>query len=121
VNDLIVGISVAVLAMGFGWALDRSHGMVRTLPVLGAWVSLRRPRFSGAPVRKTLTKGLSRVGLQMMRAGSQAQEFVLAMLVHEPGGDRSCPPRRISIALGGTDDAALDQHIQFPRELLGAT
>ncbi|WP_421842852.1 SPW repeat protein [Mycobacterium sp.] len=36
--DLIVGIAVAFLAYGFASALDRTHGMTWTLPVLGAWV-----------------------------------------------------------------------------------
>jgi hypothetical protein len=38
VNDLIVGITGAVLAMCFGSALDRSHGLTWTLPVLGVWL-----------------------------------------------------------------------------------
>jgi SPW repeat-containing protein len=37
-NDLIVGITVAVLAMCFGSALDRTHGMTWTLPVFGLWL-----------------------------------------------------------------------------------
>ncbi len=36
--DLIAGIAVAVLAYGFATALDRTHGMTWTLPVLGVWV-----------------------------------------------------------------------------------
>ncbi len=36
--DLIVGIAVAVLAYGFATALDRTHGMTWTLPVLGVWL-----------------------------------------------------------------------------------
>lgn len=36
--DLIVGIAVAYLAYGFASALDRTHGMTWTLPVLGVWV-----------------------------------------------------------------------------------
>ncbi|BBX98730.1 SPW repeat protein [Mycobacterium lacus] len=36
--DLIAGIAIAVLAYGFAAALDRTHGMTWTLPVLGAWV-----------------------------------------------------------------------------------
>lgn len=35
--DLIVGIAVAYLAYGFASALDRTHGMTWTLPVLGVW------------------------------------------------------------------------------------
>jgi hypothetical protein len=37
-NDLITGITVAVLAMCFGSALDRTHGMTWTLPVFGLWL-----------------------------------------------------------------------------------
>ncbi len=38
VNDLIVGLTVAVLAIGFGSALDRTHGITWTLPVAGVWL-----------------------------------------------------------------------------------
>jgi SPW repeat len=38
VNDLVVGITVAVLAMCFGSVLDRTHGMTWTLPVFGVWI-----------------------------------------------------------------------------------
>jgi SPW repeat len=38
VNDLIVGIALAVLTFGFGAALDRTHGMTWTLPVFGVWL-----------------------------------------------------------------------------------
>ncbi|BBZ11141.1 SPW repeat protein [Mycobacterium branderi] len=37
VNDLIVGLVCAALAYGFAAALDRTHGMTWTLPVLGVW------------------------------------------------------------------------------------
>ncbi|BBX75380.1 SPW repeat protein [Mycobacterium shinjukuense] len=36
--DVIVGIAVAYLAYGFASALDRTHGMTWTLPVLGVWL-----------------------------------------------------------------------------------
>ena len=38
VSNLIVGIAVAMLATGFGWALDRTHGLTWTMPVLGIWI-----------------------------------------------------------------------------------
>jgi SPW repeat len=38
VNDLIVGLVVAVLAVGFASALDRTHGLTWTLPILGVWL-----------------------------------------------------------------------------------
>jgi hypothetical protein len=38
VNDLIVGLAVAVLAIGFASALDRTHGLTWTLPILGVWL-----------------------------------------------------------------------------------
>jgi hypothetical protein len=37
-NDFIVGLAVAVLAFGFAAALDRTHGMTWTLPVIGVWL-----------------------------------------------------------------------------------
>lgn len=38
VNDLIVGGAIAVMAMCFGCALDRTHGMTWTLPFFGLWL-----------------------------------------------------------------------------------
>ena len=38
VCDLIAGIAVAVLAYEFATALDRSHGLTWTMPVLGLWL-----------------------------------------------------------------------------------
>lgn len=40
INDLIVGLVVAVLACGFAAALDRMHGLTWTLPVFGAWFAV---------------------------------------------------------------------------------
>ena len=37
VNNLIVGLTVAVLAIAFGSALDRTHGITWTLPLFGVW------------------------------------------------------------------------------------
>lgn len=37
VNNLIVGLTAAVLAIGFGAALERTHGIMWTLPLLGVW------------------------------------------------------------------------------------
>ncbi|WP_396928615.1 SPW repeat protein [Mycolicibacterium sp.] len=37
VIDLITGAATAALALGFSSVLDRTHGLVWTLPVLGAW------------------------------------------------------------------------------------
>jgi hypothetical protein len=36
--NFIAGIAAAFMAYGFATALDRSHGMTWTLPVLGLWV-----------------------------------------------------------------------------------
>lgn len=36
--DVLAGIAVAILAYGFATALDRTHGMTWTVPVLGLWV-----------------------------------------------------------------------------------
>lgn len=38
VNDLVVGLVVAILAFGFAAALDRTHGMTWTMPVFGVWL-----------------------------------------------------------------------------------
>lgn len=38
VIDLITGLSAGVLALGFSSVLDRTHGLIWTLPVLGGWL-----------------------------------------------------------------------------------
>ena len=38
VNALIMGATIGFLAMSFGCALDRTHGMTWTLPVFGIWL-----------------------------------------------------------------------------------
>lgn len=48
-NCLIVGITVAFLAMCFGSALDRTHGMTWTLPILGVWLIISPWLFGGGP------------------------------------------------------------------------
>jgi hypothetical protein len=37
VNNLVVGLAVAVLAVCFGSALDRTHGLTWTMPFFGVW------------------------------------------------------------------------------------
>ena len=37
VNNLVVGLCVALLACGMAGALDRLHGLAWTLPVFGVW------------------------------------------------------------------------------------
>lgn len=54
VNDLIVGITVAVLAMCFGSALDRTHGLTWTLPVFGVWLFISPWIYSGSPTAGTM-------------------------------------------------------------------
>lgn len=38
VNDLITGLAVALLALGFASAFSRTHGVAWTSPLLGVWV-----------------------------------------------------------------------------------
>lgn len=38
VNNLITGLAVAMLALGFASAFGRTHGMAWTMPLLGVWV-----------------------------------------------------------------------------------
>lgn len=37
VNNLVVGLAVAVLAIGFTAAFGRTHGLTWVLPILGVW------------------------------------------------------------------------------------
>ena len=38
INDLIIGGTIGFLALCFGCALDRSHGLTWTVPVFGVWL-----------------------------------------------------------------------------------
>lgn len=48
-NNLLVGGLVAFLAMCFSFALDRTHGMTWTLPVLGVWLIISPWIFVSGP------------------------------------------------------------------------
>ncbi|MUL47454.1 hypothetical protein FZI85_12935 [Mycobacterium sp. CBMA293] len=48
-NALIVGGTVSLLAMFFGCALDRSHGMTWTLPFFGVWLVISPWIFASGP------------------------------------------------------------------------
>ncbi|MUL67424.1 hypothetical protein BOO86_23320 [Mycobacterium sp. CBMA 234] len=48
-NALIVGGTVALLAMFFGCALDRSHGMTWTLPFFGVWLVISPWIYASGP------------------------------------------------------------------------
>lgn len=38
INDLIVGVGGALLALGLGWAFDRTHGLTWAMPLVGIWL-----------------------------------------------------------------------------------
>ena len=38
VNDLIVGIGVALLALGFASVYERTHGLTWVMPLMGVWL-----------------------------------------------------------------------------------
>ncbi|OHV05976.1 SPW repeat protein [Mycobacterium talmoniae] len=84
-NDLIVGITVAVLAFCFASALDRTHGMTWTLPVFGLWLVISPWVLSGvSPTAGMIWSNVIAGGLLMalgltavyfgMRARSEATE-----------------------------------------------
>jgi SPW repeat len=52
--DLIAGSAIAILAFGFASALDRTHGVTWTLPVLGLWVAFSPWTLQG----NTMTTGM---------------------------------------------------------------
>jgi hypothetical protein len=74
VNDLIVGITIAVLAMCFGSALDRTHGMTWTLPVFGVWLIVSPWIFSGSPTAGMIWSHVI-AGLVVMVLGANAVYF----------------------------------------------
>ncbi len=49
VNDVFVGATVGVLALCFGCALDRTHGLTWTLPFFGVWMIVAPWIFESAP------------------------------------------------------------------------
>ncbi|HYB83265.1 MAG TPA: SPW repeat protein [Mycobacterium sp.] len=85
VNDFIVGIVCVALAFAFAMALDRSHGMTWTLPVLGVWfiVSpwvLHGVSAHGAMVWSNVIAGavLTVLGLNAMYFGTRARSSTAA-------------------------------------------
>lgn len=49
VNDVFVGATVGLLALCFGCALDRSHGLTWTLPFFGVWMVIAPWIYVDAP------------------------------------------------------------------------
>ena len=49
VSNLIVGLALAVLALGFGSAYERTHHLAWTAPLLGIWVIISQWVINGAP------------------------------------------------------------------------
>ena len=49
VNDLILGIALAVFALGYGAAYDRTHGMAWASALIGVWTIIAPWVVSGRP------------------------------------------------------------------------
>lgn len=49
VSNLVVGLALALLAVGFGSAYERTHRLAWTAPLLGAWVVISQWVVAGAP------------------------------------------------------------------------
>lgn len=81
VNDLITGLAVAMLALGFASAFGRTHGMTWTMPLLGVWVIITPWVVSGITTSTGIVLsnvisgavvvllGLAALGVSMMRRG----------------------------------------------------
>ncbi|MGH3502673.1 MAG: SPW repeat protein [Nocardioidaceae bacterium] len=79
VNDLITGIAVSLLALGFASAFGRTHGVAWTTPLLGVWVIISPWVVSGVSATTSIVVssvisgaaicllGLSASGFTMMR------------------------------------------------------
>lgn len=83
VNDLIVGIAAAVLAFGFAAALDRTHGLTWTVPVLGVWLIVspwvvQGVSPTGAMIWSSVVAGavLTALGLTAAYFGMRARDSV---------------------------------------------
>jgi hypothetical protein len=49
VNNLVTGIALAVLALGFGWVYERTYGMGWVAAAIGVWTIIAPWAVSGAP------------------------------------------------------------------------
>jgi hypothetical protein len=85
VSNLVTGIALAILAMGFGSVLERTHGLGWVACAIGAWTIVAPWVVAGsADTTKTITNnaivggvavllGLATMGLGMMRRRSGAK------------------------------------------------
>jgi len=79
--DLIAGGTIAVLALGFSSVLDRTHGVIWTLPVLGAWTIIAPWVHTGANpdasmIWSNVVAGASVVTLGLLAAAVGARAAV---------------------------------------------
>jgi hypothetical protein len=86
VNNLVTGIAVALLALGFASAFGRTHGMSWVVPLIGIWTVVSPWAVSGADVNVAevvvsnviigaliLLLGLATVALGMRGGGRMAR------------------------------------------------
>ncbi|MEV0633480.1 SPW repeat protein [Streptomyces sp. NPDC050619] len=67
VSNLVTGIALAVLALGFGWAYERTYGMGWVAAAIGVWAIIAPFAVSGAPdTAKVVTSNVITGGVAVL-------------------------------------------------------
>ncbi|MEU7938520.1 SPW repeat protein [Microbispora bryophytorum] len=98
INNLIVGLTVAALAMGCASAFGRTYGMSWVVPVLGAWTIVAPWVIRGQPATTATIWNNVVTGAIIFLFGLGALAFAANYRQHEHGG-----PRRGTGAPGGEE------------------
>ncbi|MEU7696410.1 SPW repeat protein [Microbispora hainanensis] len=88
INNLIVGLTVAALAMGCASAFGRTYGMSWVVPVLGVWTIIAPWVISGRPATTATIWDNVVTGAIIFLFGLGALAFAANYRQHEQGGTR---------------------------------
>lgn len=94
VNNLIIGVALAVLALGLTSAYSRTHNLAWVTPVLGVWTIIVPWVILGGPAP-------SGVWISNVIAGGLTVLFGLGMTSLEAMGARRNPARAVTAQPGG--------------------
>ncbi|MBX6384910.1 MAG: SPW repeat protein [Microbispora sp.] len=88
INNLIVGLTVAALALGCASAFGRTYGMSWVTPVLGVWTLIAPWVISGHPATTATISNNVVTGAIIFVFGLGALAFAANYRQHEHGGRR---------------------------------
>lgn len=75
VSNLIIGLAVALLALGFASAFGRTHGLAWTVPLMGAWAIVSLWLMNGVDTTGGMIASNVIVGAVIMLCGLGASGF----------------------------------------------